>query len=42
LAFAFALVFGLIGGLDRPDSGILKVTQQPLTDLREAMAATAT
>ena len=37
LAIAFALVFGLIGGLDRPDSGILKVTQQPLIDLREAM-----
>ena len=37
LAFAFALVFALIGGLDRPDSGILKVTQQPLIDLRDAM-----
>ncbi len=41
LAFAFALVFALIGGLDRPDSGILKVTQQPLIDLRDAMTAAA-
>jgi hypothetical protein len=41
LAFAFALVFALIGGLDRPDSGILKVTQQPLIDLRDTMTAAA-
>ena len=41
LAFAFALVFALIGGLDRPDSGILKVTQQPLIDVRDAMTAAA-
>lgn len=37
LALSFALVFGLIVSLDRPDSGVMKVTQQPLIDLREAM-----
>jgi hypothetical protein len=41
LALAFALVLALIASLDRPDSGIMKVTQQPLIDLREAMAAAA-
>ena len=41
LAIAFALVFGLIAALDRPDSGVLKVTQQPLIDLRDAMTAPA-
>ena len=39
LALSFALVFALIAALDRPDSGILKVTQQPLIDLRDAMDA---
>jgi hypothetical protein len=39
LALSFALVFALIAALDRPDSGILRVTQQPLIDLRAAMAA---
>jgi hypothetical protein len=38
-ALAFAVVFALIAGLDRPDSGILSVTQQPLIDLANAMAA---
>lgn len=37
LALSFALVMVLIAGLDRPDSGVLKVTQQPLVDLRDAM-----
>ena len=37
LALSFALVFALIASLDRPDSGVLKVTQQPLIDLRDAM-----
>jgi hypothetical protein len=37
VALSFALVFALIASLDRPDSGILKVTQQPLIDLRDAM-----
>jgi CDP-diglyceride synthetase len=39
LAVSFALVFALIASLDRPDSGIIKVTQQPLAELRDAMAA---
>ena len=37
LALSFALVFALIASLDRPDSGIMKVTQEPLIDLRDAM-----
>lgn len=37
LALSFALVFAMIASLDRPDSGVLKVTQQPLIDLREEM-----
>ena len=41
LALSFALVFALIASLDRPDSGIMKVTQQPLIDLRESMDAAA-
>ena len=41
LAVSFALVFALIASLDRPDSGVLQVTQQPLIDLRESMAAAA-
>jgi hypothetical protein len=39
LAVSFALVFTLIASLDRPDSGVLKVTQQPLIDLRDVMTA---
>jgi hypothetical protein len=41
LALSFALVFALIASLDRPDSGVIKVTQQPLIDLRDSMAAAA-
>ncbi len=41
MAASFALVFGLIASLDRPDSGILSVSQRPLADLRDAMAAAA-
>jgi hypothetical protein len=41
LALSFALVFALITSLDRPDSGVMKVTQQPLIDLRDSMAAAA-
>jgi hypothetical protein len=37
LALSFAMVFALIASLDRPDSGVLKVTQQPLIDLRDSM-----
>jgi hypothetical protein len=32
-------VFALIAALDRPDSGILGVTQQPLIDLYDSMVA---
>lgn len=39
LALAFALVFALIGALDHPDSGFARISQQPLMDLRDAMAA---
>jgi hypothetical protein len=41
LALSFALVFALIASLDRPDSGVMKVTQQPLIDLRDSMAGSA-
>jgi hypothetical protein len=40
-ALSFALVFALIAALDRPDSGILSVTQQPLIDLAGEMRAAA-
>lgn len=39
LAMSFALVFALIASLDRPDSGVLTITQQPLIDLRDQMIA---
>lgn len=38
-AVSFALVFALIAVLDRPDSGVLSVTQQPLIDLYDWMGA---
>ena len=41
LVTSFSLVFALIAALDRPDSGVMKVTQQPLTDLRHEMGVTA-
>lgn len=41
LALSFALVFALIGVLDRPDSGIMKVNQRPLIDLLDSITATA-
>jgi hypothetical protein len=41
LALSFALVFALIASLDRPDSGVMVVTQQPLIDLRESMAVSS-
>ena len=41
LAVSFALVFALIASLDRPDSGFMGLSQQPLIDLRDAMAAAA-
>jgi hypothetical protein len=39
LAFSFALVIVLIADLDRPQSGLVQVTQQPLEDLQVWMAA---
>jgi hypothetical protein len=39
LAFSFALVIALIADLDRPQSGLVQVTQQPLEDLQVWMAA---
>ena len=38
-ALSFALVFALIAALDRPESGVIRVTQQPLIDLYDSMAA---
>jgi hypothetical protein len=37
LALAFSLVIVLIASLDRPQSGFVKVSQQPLVDLRASM-----
>ena len=39
LAFAFAMVIVLITSLDRPLSGFITVSQQPLEDLRTSIAA---
>jgi hypothetical protein len=39
LALSFSMVVALIAELDRPDSPFLKVSQLPLIDLREHMAA---
>jgi MFS family permease len=39
LALSFSLVIALIAQLDRPQSGYLRVTQQPLEDLKVWMAA---
>jgi hypothetical protein len=41
LALSFALVIALIASLDRPDSGVMRVNQTPLYDLRNAMSAEA-
>jgi hypothetical protein len=38
LAVCFALVIALIATLDRPNSGVLRVTQQPMAELRDAMS----
>jgi hypothetical protein len=38
LALAFSLVIALIASLDRPQSGFITVTQQPLVDLQASMA----
>ena len=39
LALTFAMAFGLIASLDRPDSGIVKVSQTPMIDLQNLMSA---
>jgi len=39
MAFAFAIVIVLITSLDRPGSGFITVSQQPIEDLRASMAA---
>jgi hypothetical protein len=39
LALSFSLVIALIAGLDRPQSDFIVVPQEPLIDVREAMAA---
>ena len=39
LAVSFALVVALIASLDRPASGAIRITQQPLVELQEAMKA---
>jgi len=38
LALSFTIVIAIIALLDRPDSGYLKVTQQPLVDLQSWMS----
>jgi hypothetical protein len=37
VAFTFAVVIGLIANLDRPQEGIIRVSQQPLIDLQQSM-----
>ena len=41
LALSFAMVFALIASLDRPGSGVITVTQEPLIDLRDSMGTDA-
>lgn len=40
VGFAFSVVILLIADLDRPQAGMLKVSQQPLLDLQQAMERT--
>jgi hypothetical protein len=37
VAFTFSTIIGLIADLDRPQEGVLKVSQQALIDLRQSM-----
>lgn len=37
VAFTFSAVIGLIADLDRPQEGSLRISQQPLIDLRQSM-----
>jgi hypothetical protein len=39
LALSFSLVITLIAALDRPQSGYVPVSQQPLQDVRALMGA---
>jgi len=41
LAVCFAMVVALIATLDRPGSGVLKVNQQPIAELQDAMIGSA-
>ena len=41
LAVSFALAFAMIASLDRPDSGIMTVSQRPLIDLQTQMATSS-
>jgi hypothetical protein len=41
LALSFGLAFAAIASLDRPDSGFVRVSQQPLIDLQNVMLATS-
>lgn len=38
MALAFSIVIVLIAALDRPESGVMTVTQQPLADVRAVMS----
>ena len=40
IALAFATVIALVADMDRPGSGLVTVTQQPLLDLRAMLATT--
>lgn len=40
-ALSFAIVVGAIASLDRPDSGLIRTPQAPLTDLRDSIASGA-
>jgi ABC-type molybdate transport system ATPase subunit len=37
VAFTFSVVIELIADLDRPQEGVLRVSQQALTDLQRSM-----
>ena len=41
LALSFALVFALIASIDRPDSGVMTVSQRPLADLHDSLGTDA-
>jgi hypothetical protein len=41
LALTYAMAFGVIASLDRPDSGFIKVAQTPIIDVQNIMSGTA-